>query len=479
MSNITASNAIALRIASQAATTTSLEELSYAGVALKKLKDQYGITPAIVSAENAVLDRMETLSATATSISQLSYAGAAITQLDDPYSNDEVYTIGTPGNLGFGVSALYESEIPSGWTALPGHDDPKSPNYGNYLDTNNSHMVFFRKFWVKRNADNTFDISKVMKSGYALHEAFRHCSIGVMRDKSHVVNVGGIPVSKLGVRPLSTSSANNPISQLNGTPPNTYAGMVTAIKLRGADFYEETMFFSDMLAMISKAHSQASSNTAVCAWRDVSPFMPKGNNNNALRDANDSGVVFATSGHSSCALTGSGVPFAKTTHNGQACGVADVNGNMWRVNPGLTKLNETDAIFKILKTSVKPQDITAANLHDTALYDDLDLSALMPTGAQGWIYFGNGSSQVFSSSSDVNSLDFRAACAGIPLSTGVSAGGTSAFGDGFYRWWRTNLLPLSGGYWGRSFNAGVFARFLYFASSTSTTDVGGAACVSL
>jgi len=480
MSNITASNAIALRISQQAAITTSLEELSYAGVALKKLKDQYGITPAIVAAETAVLDRMELLSATSTSISHLSYAGAAITQLDDPYSNDEIYTIGTPGNLGFGVSALYESEIPSGYAPLPGHDDPKSPNYGNYLDPNGSHMVFIRKFWVKRNIDNTFEISKVMKSGFALHEAFRHTNLGIMRDKSHLVNVNGIPVSKLGLRPLSTASVNNPISQLNGTPPNTSAGVLTAVKLRGAEFYEETLFVSDMLAMISKAHSDASISTAVCAWRDVLPFAPKGCNNNALRDSNDSSVTFSSSGYSSQALSGSGVPFAKTTHNGQACGVADVNGNMWRVNPGITKLTNDDAVFLLLKTTVTPETLTAANLHDPSLYDEVDLIDLFPTGTSSTILFGNGAETVFSTSSSVNTTDFRLACAGLPLSTGVSAGGTNTFGnDALFRNWVINLLPLSGGGWYNSPGAGVFARSFTDASSRSHHYVGGAACVSL
>ena len=44
--------------------------------------------------------------------------------------------------------------------------------------------------------------------------------------------------------------------------------------------------------------------------------------------------------------TGSGMPFAKTTHNGQACGIADLNGLLWEIVIGVTIL---DGSYYILK----------------------------------------------------------------------------------------------------------------------------------
>jgi hypothetical protein len=255
------------------------------------------------------------------------------------------------------------------------------------------------------------------------------------------------------------------------------------MKLRTSDHHCESSFESNALFVLAKAHSAASANTAVCAYKDVLPFMPKGNNNVALCDASDSGVQYVTAGYAAypvCALTGSGFPFAKTTHNGQACGVADVNGNMWRVNIGLTKLNNTDGIFKILKATVNPNALTATNLHDETLYDNLDLTTLMPSLDLGWILYGNGAEQVFDFvSTDMNNTQQRAACAGIPRATGVSATGTNEYGDGLYRYWTTNMLPLVGGSCVDTTAAGVGAISLSFSSSASYQTVGGCACVTL
>jgi len=56
------------------------------------------------------------------------------------------------------------------------------------------------------------------------------------------------------------------------------------------------------------------------------------------------------------ALTGSGSNFAKTTHNGQACGIADVAGNIYKINPGMTSIGTTKAISAATKTN--PVQIT-------------------------------------------------------------------------------------------------------------------------
>jgi hypothetical protein len=70
----------------------------------------------------------------------------------------------------------------------------------------------------------------------------------------------------------------------------------------------------------------------------------KGCNNNALKDTDDTTVIFQSDGYSNCAKAGSGSLFAKTTHNGQNCGISDLNGNMWRIAIGLTCVSSDKAI---------------------------------------------------------------------------------------------------------------------------------------
>ena len=356
---------------------------------------------------------------------------------------------------------------------MSGHQDVTSQNYGNYIDPAGSHMVFIPKFWMRWNG-NVPEISSIPATGFFLHEAFRFASKGFFRDKSHVSNVGGLPIAKLGTAPVSTSSGNNPISGLNGAIPNNYKGLITAMKLRSASHHLESVFESNALAVLSLAHSLATNNLAVCAFKDIAPHLPKGNNNNALGDSNDSQIGFTSSGNvPNCALTGSGFPFAKTTHNGQSCGVADVNGNLWRVNIGLTNVVNDDT-YLILKETVNPNNLTASNLHDTTLYDPVSLAGL-PNSTR----FGSGVNPVFSGA--IDSLSLRKSCAGIPEPAGVSSGGANSFGaDGFWRNpAQVTMMPIVGGRWSYGSPAGVFARYLSNSSADSHWNVGGSACVTL
>ena len=65
---------------------------------------------------------------------------------------------------------------------MAGYTDPASPNYGNYIHTNGSVMVFVPKFYYRiGNAGsprfgayglNSIDISGAEEAGYVLHRAF-------------------------------------------------------------------------------------------------------------------------------------------------------------------------------------------------------------------------------------------------------------------------------------------------------------------
>ena len=152
---------------------------------------------------------------------------------------------------------------------------------------------------------------------------------------------------------------HNPISALDGAPSLTYAGTIDAAKPRGAAFHPCSIFMYGALAMLSMAHGQAATASTWCAWYDAAGVtnFPKGNNNNALRDTNDTGVLYVSDGYSNCGQTGSGAPFAKTTHNGQACGVADLNGNMNEVALGMQCVAASKTITAI--TQANPAVCTA------------------------------------------------------------------------------------------------------------------------
>ena len=118
--------------------------------------------------------------------------------------------------------------------------------------------------------------------------------------------------------------------------------------------------------MLSLAHGQAATSSQFCGWYDANHTtnFPKGNNS-YLKDTNDSSITFtAHSQNSSYCKTGSGNPFNKTTHNGQNCGISDVNGNQLQVCLGLI-YNDSDSMY-VMKESVRAHDF---NRNSISLFD--------------------------------------------------------------------------------------------------------------
>jgi hypothetical protein len=111
------------------------------------------------------------------------------------------------------------------------------------------------------------------------------------------------------------------------------------------------MYQYSALALLSMAHGQAATSASFCAWFDATYNFPKGCNNNALGDSNDATIAYVSDGYSNCGKTGSGTPFAKTTHNGQANGIADLNGNLWEVGLGMTAIAAAKTITGITQAS--------------------------------------------------------------------------------------------------------------------------------
>lgn len=402
-----------------------------------------------------------------------------------------VNDIGRAGAPGFGVGIAPADRI-NGRVGMTGYTDPMSDNFGNYLLPDGSVQVWIPAFYYKEGTGTNglavnqihierfgafADVEAANAAGYALHRAFYNAGAvqpGFWRDKYACSNNGGVASSiKLG-NPLSSSSAHNPFSGLAGTPSNNLAGALAAARTRGAQFFPATIFMADALAKVARAAGQAGG--PLCAWYDPAGVtnFPKGCNNSALGDANDSTLRFVSDGYSNCSKAGSGNLFAKTTHNGQACGVTDISGPMWQTAPGITSNGST---YYILKTAVDMEMVTAGNTLATdlwgnngiaALYDALgaNFGALTASSATKKI---GAAAQTFSA--EASGLEWAAACAGIPLATGV--GGTNLFGqDGFWDYRPNELCPLAFGHWLYGSGAGPGARAFSIARGNSDVSVG-------
>lgn len=424
--------------------------------------------------------------------------------------------IGVAGGQGFGVGE-YPGTVPAGFSTLTGTADKASANYGNYQYSDGSIMVFIPKFYYRIGSAssprfatygaNAIDIvgietfadeASANTAGYALHRAFKDggaIKSGFFIDKYLASKNGttscksvqnGNPIS------LTTSANYNPSSVMTGCT-GILADAVVLARSRGAGVFNvASIFMYDALAKLSLAHGQASTGTANCAWYDASGVtkFPKGCNNGSLADVNDTSVTFsnATPGVGAKPLTGSASNLAKTTHNGQSCGVTDVNGAIYQIMLGVTQAGTTatdvtqittgDAY--VLKTSVALSSLTGgwggatdawgttsslASTHDS-------IPGFLPwTSATGWEYFGNGTTGVFSGAT--SGTDYLRSCSGIGAVAGMNASGTNQFGnDGSYRYGRTNLAPLSAGYWGDAGTAGVFYRHWYHYRSYDNVYVG-------
>lgn len=416
-----------------------------------------------------------------------------------------VNDIGIAGSAGFGVG-IYPGELPSGFTAMSGYADPLSHNYGNYQYSDGSVMCWIPAFYYKIGtganglAVNVIDVKAFSEykdkaaanaAGYALPRAFINAGavrMGVMVDKYQCSNNSGTASSLKNGNPLSSNSAHNPFSGVGAA--NYYYGAIDAAKSRGSEFFCNSRFIFTALAMLSVAHGQAASSNAYCAWYDAAGVtnFPKGCNDNALGDTNDNDILYVSDGYSNCGKAGSANLFARTTHNGQDCGVADLNGNMWEINLGMTRpgsssgdtaqQNDTTA-FYILKESVDIADLTSGwngtndawgdSTHLATLYDSIDLAHI--SQGDGWRYFGNGSNQVLSEATSGD--NYRMANVGVYTSSGESASGTNLFGnDGLYEYHRANLCLHSGGTWDNGSKAGVWALLLSLYRTSSSGNIG-------
>lgn len=413
--------------------------------------------------------------------------------------------VGEAGSQGFGVCECPDIDNLQWINAMPGHNEKSSENYGNYQTLNGSVMVCIPKFYYRwgnsqspnyaKYGMNALDIvgadvfsneSEANAAGYALHRAFIDngqeqpyffidkylCSKDGNNSCKSVKN--GNPIS------LTTSTGYNPSNGMTGCT-GIYADAVVLARARGATFNCMSIFQQNAIAMLSLAHGQAATSTNYCAWYDAAGTKnyPKGCNYK-LTDCDDTSVKFTSAGNSGDAnkpQAGSGNPFAKTTHNGQACGVADINGSLYQVMLGITNAgrNATDTTqiennnAYVLKRTAKLSTLTGgfggttdAWGTESSLANNYDFVVGIFNSYLLGTRVGKETNQVFSS--EVSGTDWLKTCAGIPTHDGYSGCGTNIFGKDYYCEVNiANMFPLCSFIFNYSFPpySGVWSRNFY------------------
>lgn len=385
-------------------------------------------------------------------------------------------TIGEAGQQGFGVGVYGGAPADlttMGLTPMEGCDNPNSENYGNYIHTNGSVMVFIPAFAIRignasaplysKYGEDTIEIGDVElngKDGWAIPRGFYdggklHSGFFIDKYLCSKDSTEKLAVSVKFEDPISLYTSGNPSSSMPNCDGEVYDA-ITLSRARGEHYALVSCYQWAIISLVSLAHAQAATSVESCAWYDANGLTnyPKGNNTNAsglYRDVDDKSILFNTTTYSSYySKAGAGVPVEKTTHNGQRSGITDVNGNKWQ--PVLGWQNPIQNLFKTAKLSVKMHDFTRYNRNDDELFDTYEISGFMD---RGWNYW---KSPALYTTDDIN----FPLCGVTPKTPTTNTTNTEVFGkDGFYSNALSDHALCVAGYYANGSNAGVFCRIGY------------------
>jgi hypothetical protein len=357
---------------------------------------------------------------------------------------------------------------------MEGCEDPTSDNYGNYIHTNGSIMCCIPAFCYRlgkahapsysRDGVDALEIKDATKfpqfshdavfsspdfgDGWILHRAFvdgNKLKNAFFIDKYLCSNVNDQAVSvKNADWLMCCDDTTKPYftKHILGTAGQAYDAIMLS-RARGDYYSLVTCYQWSAISLLSLAHGQAATSADACAWYDANHTtnFPKGATSEYGRDFNDDIIRYTYHFYGSgFAKTGSGTPFNKTTHNGQASGVADVAGvcNQWTIGA----CNPEQATVWLMNTTTTAHEITQYNVVDQRLHTSY-LTGIRD-GQKSFNGVRNGTS----------GLDWAGAGI-VPKTVSTSA----LFGDDGYREYyaATNGLKVGlGSTWGQY--AGIFCR---------------------
>lgn len=394
-------------------------------------------------------------------------------------------TIGIAGQQGFGVG-VYGGDpadlTAMGLTPMEGCKNPSSKNYGNYIHTNGSIMVFIPAFAIRigntstplyvQYREDTIEIGDVALAGkddWAIPRGFYdggRLHSGFFIDK---YLCSKDPTKKWAIStdiadPISLYSAYEGSGTMTGCDGTIYDA-ITLSRARGEHYALVSCYQWAIISLISLAHAQAATSAEACAWYDANGLTnyPKGNNTSTTslyKDVDDNSIIFNTSTYSNyISKTGSAVPMEKTTHNGQKSGITDVNGNKWQPVLGWYNQLTASSTFGTAKLSVKMHDFTKNNRSDETLFDEYAVTGI----ADGRQYYW-GSPGLYPPGNAMFDL-----CGVIPRTRYRNATNTQCFDKDMF-----SIVPgrdyvlLVAGTYSDGYNAGVWFRWV-----TQTNWSGG------
>ena len=413
-----------------------------------------------------------------------------------------IFGIGTPGQLGFGISAIYDEFLPLDYNRLHGNLDKSSPNYGSLIDDNGSVFFNIPPFYYKMIGD-VISISDKALDGYILPRAFIDSPHGFLHFSHFSGNNGEELVLEQSLNPLAIVDAFNSMG------------------------YKTTSIFQwNALLLISLAHLQSNGVNTAYQFNDVSPYFPKAEDNNSLDDIDDipisepiqsnlpivlidnntnnilTGLIYLPKIGATCLIDSTSISmlehglspndiiyFGSTPTNGETYNTSSytvdsiIDDNNFTVTTPLQReILITDGVyspkyFRILKETINPNQLSSQNLFDESLYDFIDLTQVIYSNISS-THSDNTNEFLLNFSTDVNSKEYKLASLGIPKnSTNTTQSPPPIDDDLISKYLTHGFMPRVGMFYD---NFGLYTFALNrFTINNSYLKIGGLASVTL
>lgn len=225
--------------------------------------------------------------------------------------------------------------------------------------------------------------------------------------------------------------------------------------------------------------------SAIALWCRKNGTMPRGNNNYGADHAygHEKGVpTYYESGKIARCATGSGPN--TWNHNWMPDGIADLNGNVWEWCAGMRLMNGEIQIIPYANCMAADASMGASSTFWKAIAAD---GTLVEPGTAGTLKYNYVSGHIQLTSGDITpedtwrgdtyqnmTLDSALTVPEIAKALLIypDEPGGDYGGDGHYMNNSGERLPICGGYWGNTSNAGVFGVYLYDPRSGSNSNIG-------